>query len=285
MSLFDRFAETKEEGFREGFIKPLLIRLGFFGISNKHGVNEFGKDYVFSEFDGFGHLRHMVVQAKHVEKINQGKVVDELVTQVRQCFFVPYTLPSAPTEERHVSSVYVFNSGEITDNAEKQIRHTLPKEVAVNVRFFSGPQLSVISSSAQNRDHQRVRAQLTGFAHQMNLNLQIWQEMSVHLMEASLQRTVWDIRYGILHGLETFLSNPIMTDTIDPWLVALIWQRSIVLQGMVSRYYNRQVAVADEAWQRDISKMKELCSDQIRDGVKLHNVIVDALTQMASTTE
>ena len=60
MSLYDRFAETKEQGFREHFIAPLLIKLGFINISNKHGSQEFGKDYVFSEIDGFGHYRHMV---------------------------------------------------------------------------------------------------------------------------------------------------------------------------------------------------------------------------------
>src|SRR5688572_15117764 len=107
MSLFKLFADSKEEGFREQFIRPLLIRMGYVGISNKHGVNEFGKDYVFSELDPFGQLRHMIIQAKHDERINQGKKVDDLITQIKQCFYVPYTLPTAPTEQRYVSAVYV----------------------------------------------------------------------------------------------------------------------------------------------------------------------------------
>jgi len=47
--------------------------MGFMGISNKHGVNEFGKDYVFSELDRFGFFRHLIVQAKHEEKAESGE--------------------------------------------------------------------------------------------------------------------------------------------------------------------------------------------------------------------
>jgi hypothetical protein len=107
MGLYERFAESKEAGFRNEFVKPLLSMLGFVGISNEHGVNEFGKDFVFSELDRFGRLRHMVVQAKYEESLNQGKKVEDLISQIRQAFNVPYTLPSAPTEQRYVSGVRI----------------------------------------------------------------------------------------------------------------------------------------------------------------------------------
>jgi hypothetical protein len=106
MNLFERFAKTKEQGFREEFIRPLLIQLGYIGITNKHGSQEFGKDYVFSELDRFGHMRHLVVQAKHEESINQGRKVDDLLSQVRQAFNSSFTLPSSPAEQRFVAAVY-----------------------------------------------------------------------------------------------------------------------------------------------------------------------------------
>jgi hypothetical protein len=59
MTLFERFADSREEGFRDNFVKPLLVQMGFCGISNKHGSQEFGKDFVFSEIGPFGSFRHL----------------------------------------------------------------------------------------------------------------------------------------------------------------------------------------------------------------------------------
>lgn len=47
MSLYDRF--ENEAAFRDQFVKRLLNRLGYFGVSEEHGTREFGKDFVFSE--------------------------------------------------------------------------------------------------------------------------------------------------------------------------------------------------------------------------------------------
>src|SRR5262249_20295548 len=47
MSLYERFNDETE--FRENFVKPLLNRLGYYGVSKLHGTQEFGKDFVFSE--------------------------------------------------------------------------------------------------------------------------------------------------------------------------------------------------------------------------------------------
>jgi hypothetical protein len=139
MSLFDRFEETKEEGFREEFIRPSLVKMGFVHISNKHGSLEVGKDYVFSEIDRFMHFRHMVVRAKHEESVNQRKKVDDLLSQVRQAFNVPYHLLSVSPEERHLSAVYVFNTGTITENAQTQIRYDLTDAAKrTNIHFFDG---------------------------------------------------------------------------------------------------------------------------------------------------
>jgi hypothetical protein len=56
MALFERFKDESE--FRDAFIKPLLNRLGFYGVSEQHGTQEFGKDFVFSELHRLGGMRH-----------------------------------------------------------------------------------------------------------------------------------------------------------------------------------------------------------------------------------
>lgn len=68
MLLYERFKDEAE--FREKFVKPLLNRLGYFGVSEQHGTQEFGKDFVFSELHRLGGMRHYAAQVKHEAKIS-----------------------------------------------------------------------------------------------------------------------------------------------------------------------------------------------------------------------
>src|SRR5262245_29929586 len=122
---FGRFAN--EAAFREQFVKPMLNRLGFYGVSDQHGSQEFGKDFVFSEIHRLGGIRHYAAQVKHEERITQGKSVDGLLSQVRQAFAVPFRRPESP-RECYVSGVYIFNSGEITANARNYLLSELGRE-------------------------------------------------------------------------------------------------------------------------------------------------------------
>jgi hypothetical protein len=117
MSLYERFNDETE--FRENFVKPLLNRLGYYGVSELHGTQEFGKDFVFSELHRLGGMRHYAAQVKHEKRINQGTSVDELLSQVRQAFAKPFKRADSP-RECHVSAVYVFNSGDITTWVESK---------------------------------------------------------------------------------------------------------------------------------------------------------------------
>jgi hypothetical protein len=273
MSLFGRFTDTKEEGFREQFIKPLLSRLGFVGISNEHGINEFGKDFVFSELDRFGKLRNMIVQAKHVEKLNQGAKVDELLTQIRQAFYVPYTLPSSPTETRYVSAVYVFNTGDITDNAKTQIIHSLPKEMAANTHFFSGEQIEILDTTTFLFTSRQIRERLVALAGQLNLNIEIISSLDAGLVVGA-EQFVMDVRGPLLHALEMFLSEPVVPQLISGDEIAILWQRGRIIQALIQKYH--MLPIGEPAKSRDISLLKELCKAFVAhaQNLKAHILIV-----------
>src|SRR5438132_5410178 len=98
---YERFQNEAE--FREQFVKPLLNRLGFYGVSEQHGTQEFGKDFVFSEHHRLGGLRHYAAQVKHEQTISQGASVDGLLSQVRQAFATPFKRPDS-LRECYVSS-------------------------------------------------------------------------------------------------------------------------------------------------------------------------------------
>jgi len=94
-----------EADFREQFVKPLLNRLGFYGVSEHHGTQEFGKDFVFSELHRLGGVRHYAAQVKHEERISQGKSVDGLLSQVRQAFATPFRRARALPTHYNVGEV------------------------------------------------------------------------------------------------------------------------------------------------------------------------------------
>lgn len=281
MSLYERFKETHEEGFREEFIKPLLVRMGFVGISNKHGINEFGKDYVFSELDMFGQFRHMIIQAKHEEKINQGKKVDDLITQIKQCFYVPYTLATSPTEQRFVSAVYVFNSGEITDNAETQIRNSLPREFASNTRFLGGHYLETLANTIGQRQANEVRNRFEALVRQLVLNVSIWAKLREGINpNGALADQTMDCRGAILHGIEEYLSAPILWGQLDYNSIAVLWQQAKMIQGFVTKYYSTMITPPQETLQRELNQLLSLCNDGIGNATKMIVAIRAALQSL-----
>ena len=148
MLLYERFKNEAE--FREKFVKPLLNRLGFYDVSEPHGSQEFGKDFVFSELHRLGGMRHYAAQVKHKAKINQGSSVDALLTQVRQAFAKPFTRADSP-RECHVSAVYVFNSGQITANAKDQLLNELgPGALRGERGIFSTVSVSTRSTNGRH---------------------------------------------------------------------------------------------------------------------------------------
>src|SRR5438094_2093025 len=160
MSLYERFKDEAE--FREKFVKPLLNRLGYYGVSEQHGTQEFGKDFVFSELHRLSGIKHYAAQVKHEERIHQGKLVDGLLSQVRQAFAKPFTRADSP-RDCHVSAVYVFNSGEITANAKAQLLSELGLErYGDNVHFLDGERLNALNEWATLQSDSNTRARLLG---------------------------------------------------------------------------------------------------------------------------
>ena len=73
-------AYDSENAFRTAFVVPLLTRLGFLGVTDLHGVLEFGKDVVCTEITRFGTIRHIAAVLKHKDNITQGdnQALDEI---------------------------------------------------------------------------------------------------------------------------------------------------------------------------------------------------------------
>jgi len=202
MSLYDRFKDEAE--FREKFVKPLLNRLGFYGVSDQHGSQEFGKDFVFSELHRLGGMRHYAAQVKHEAKINQGGSVDALLSQVRQAFAKPFKRADSP-RDCHVSAVYVFNSGQITANAKDQLLSELGLErYGDNVHFLDGERLHALNEWATLQNDANARARLLGL--RLTLRAIIFDLKTHHIQEKE------SLRPSFVIGIEMYLSEPVNCD-------------------------------------------------------------------------
>ncbi len=214
MLLYERFRDESE--FREKFIKPLLNRLGFYGVSEQHGTQEFGKDFVFSELHRLGGMRHYAAQAKHEKRLSQGASVDELLSQVRQAFARPFKRADSP-RECHVSAVYVFDSGEITANAKEQLLSELERErYGDNAHFLDGERLDALNEWATLQTDANARARLVGLRSGLRFII-------ATLNEYQLEGKP-DFQPMFTQGIELYLSEPVICD--DEFIKALLLLRS-----------------------------------------------------------
>jgi len=271
--LYDQY--QNEEEFRDRFVRPLLNRLGFFAVALKHGTQEFGKDFVFSELHRFGGVRHYVAQVKHEDKINQGPKVDGLLSQVRQAFSVPFTLPDSP-RERYVSAVYVFNSGAITDNAQTYMMSELRKErYGDNVHFLDGDRLDSLDRWATYQEDRHVRQRLLGLNHQLVLNRAIWL-----LMHERAQNEEFDeVRGSFLHGIEEFISSPVQTELISLEELTQIWQKARIADNIVNRQRFLAFRVGD-THKQEAAVLAKLTAELIVHAMQVERQIADALTKL-----
>jgi hypothetical protein len=175
MSLFKQYSD--EASFRQDFIKPLLNKLGFFLVTDYHGRREFGKDFVFSELNKFGGIRHHAAQIKHLKTIGLGVYIDELMTQINQAFANPFTLPDS-SSETYISSFYIFNSGNITTEAKDDLIQRLRREhYGENVYFLDGERLDALNKWATYQNDTNLRSRLYGLKSQLHMNIHIWESV------------------------------------------------------------------------------------------------------------
>jgi hypothetical protein len=218
MPLFERF--TNEADFRDKFVKPLLNKLGFYGVSEQHGSQEFGKDFIFSELHRLGGMRHYAAQVKHEKSVNQGRIVDDLLAQIRQAFSVPFTRADSP-RQCYVSTVYVFNSGGITENAKEQLLNNLEREhYGDNVLFFDGDRLDALNQWATLQTDTITRARLLGLRSTL---ISISLSLNQHLTGTS------DLRPHYTPGIELYLSEPVGLEIEQVGLLFKLWA---MLQGL-----------------------------------------------------
>jgi hypothetical protein len=228
--LFDRF--QNEAAFRADFVRPLLTRLGFVSVAELHGSQEFGKDFVFSELTPFGFLRHYAAVVKHENKINQSATAlcNTVLAQVRQAFSVTFQLPDSDAVQR-ASTVVVFNSGKISENARTWLRSELDEErYGRNVHVLDGERLFQLDLTSTFRHSEQLIPRLRGIVHDIELNLAVWRSITESLPGFS------EGRGSFTTALQNFLASPFLLDRIPINEIVVLIQECRIIDRICDRY-------------------------------------------------
>ena len=228
--LFDRFSD--EASFRRKLVRPLLTRMGFITVAEKHGQQEYGKDFVFSELTPFGFVRHYAAVVKHERKISQTATTlcSTVLAQVRQAFSVTFQLPDAEAVHR-VSSVVVFNSGLISENARVWLRAELDEErYGRNVHVLDGERLFQLDLASTFRQGENLLPKLQGMKNDIQLNLFVWKSIRESLPLFQEGRGQFTL------ALESFLAAPFLVHRIPCDEVATLLQEGRIIESINRKY-------------------------------------------------
>ncbi|MEI6776236.1 MAG: NACHT domain-containing protein [Chloroflexales bacterium] len=127
----------KEDAFRTEVIIPLLTKMGFSQVRERHGTQEYGKDITYRSSNPLGDVFGAVVaKVGPIAGSASGKqTLSTVLDQVNMAFDMP--LIDAEQQQRlSIYEVIVWTSGNIANNAENRIIESAGKYR--NIRFFDG---------------------------------------------------------------------------------------------------------------------------------------------------
>jgi hypothetical protein len=277
--LYEKYKD--EADFRKKFVRPFLTRLGFVAVAELHGGQEFGKDFVFSELTPFGFLRHYAAVVKHIKSINQSrsnKACLDILLQVKQAFTVKFQLPDSEAENR-ISTVVVFNSGKISENARKWIRSELSQEkYGRNVHILDAERLYQLDMTSTFHQTEQLLPRLKGMRNDIYLTIRILSSISEGLPKFTEGRGTFT------YALEGFLAAPFLTDSIDPNEVSLLVQECRIIERINSRYM-MPMAPKGDARDREIVILKSTISTAIERAHRLNETVQSVMSRFLLLTD
>jgi hypothetical protein len=149
---------------------------------------------------------------KHEKSIRLGTAVDGLCAQINEAFTNPFTTADSQ-HEMYISAVYVFNSGRITEEAKDDLLRRLGRATyGENVFFLDGERLDSINRWAGYQNDRSLRERLFGLRGQTQINIGIWKGTKKHF---EAEDAPIEIRSALMHGMDEFISQPMLLDVID----------------------------------------------------------------------
>jgi hypothetical protein len=214
-----------------------------------HGQHEFGKDFVFAELTPFGFMKYHAAVVKHEEKVGQSnsKLVEGILSQIRQAFTKDFYLPESAVKQR-VSSVCLFNSGKISDNAKEVFRTDFKDRFGDNVHIFDGERLNQLDLTSSFQAGQSFLPRLQGLRQQIRLTMLVWESIVESLPQFG------EGRGSFTRAIEDYLAAPFLTPPLNYDDFNLLIQQCRIIDSINSRYLHGGLRTP-EVRERDTEKI------------------------------
>jgi len=113
--------KMKEDEFTKTTVVPLLKYLGYSEVTYTHGVTEFGKDILFSEYDRFGNKIYHAAQVK-VGNIsgNNKSGINDLIDHIVNAFSIDFS-DLITKNDVAICHFFVITSGKFVGNAPTKL--------------------------------------------------------------------------------------------------------------------------------------------------------------------
>lgn len=271
--------QEKEFQFRDKFMMPLLVRLGFGIVVNYHGQREFGKDVIFGDIDRFGHVIYFGMQLKYNPSIS---ISDShaLIQDAEQATNNPFRHPHSGREE-YISCFYVANAGNISDSGRDNFFNTLARRGIRDARLLDGNALLLLDKTASINRNADVQERLTGLVQEVRVNRNINSDI-VSGSQAFVNEK------GPFPGLRfrntasgNYLNAPFPIPNLPTNIVDRYWQLARIINYLVDSIDG---PVSSQGFRiHRVEGIKELAPQMLSQGAIIEAAAVILLNQLSST--
>lgn len=128
--------QTDEPKFTKEVVIPLLKRMNYGKVRYTHGVDEYGRDVIFSEINKFQEELFYGVQVKAGDvKGGANSQIDALIGQLEDAFSMPIKI-LGDADKKYLSMFIIVISGNFKKNAKDKILEKVSKWNKQNVFFW-----------------------------------------------------------------------------------------------------------------------------------------------------
>jgi hypothetical protein len=226
--------DNKEFQFRDSFVMPLLLRLGFGVVVNYHGNREFGRDVIFGDIDRFGHVVYYGMQIKYESSISLSDS-HELIQDAEQATHNPFRHPQTGREE-YISSFYVANAGDISDQARENFFNTLTRRNIRDARLLDGPALLLLDRWASLSRGNLIRERINGLLMETRINRRVFSTLPAMMRENIEQGGPVPLQRARLNATASFLAAPVFSERINFQTVEGYYETSRLVNAMADEY-------------------------------------------------
>ncbi len=272
--------QNKEFQFRDKFVMPLLLRLGFGVVVNYHGQREFGRDVIFGDVDRFGHVVYYGMQIKYEASISLSDS-HSLIQDAVQATNNPFTHPHTGREE-FISCFYVANAGEISETGRSNFFSTVVRQGIRDARLLDGNALLLLDKAASLNRNVHIQERLTGLLQEVRVNRNLTPGFV-----SNLQAFVDDPGnkpYPILRfrntASENYLNAPFAIPDLPIDVVDQYWQVIRMLNGLADSA-DGPISVGDFRKHR-VQGVVTLAPQSVSLGAAIETAVVALLAQLNS---